>query len=1146
MKSGRTSSNTIALIVRIMCLWYVMALAAIDCGAGERYVSSSKLAQGSWIKVSVAETGIHFISKRQLASWGFPDVDKVGVFGYGGKRLDDYLDPTVYIDDLPRVQCLRFPEGIYFFATGPQEIKTDVRGHSFYISNPFSNYGYYFLSDTYTEEEEPIIKTTGYDSVDNGASASFFTCVLQHEIDRYSPGETGHYMVGEDLKYTPSRTFGFDLTDMVDNGDISVGASVMTNLSSGASWSLEISTGESNTVAVPTTPTDDNIHGNTTTTWITVKGSHGGTLNATVSLDAISNQVRNAFLDWIAVNYTRKIRLPDNGRPTLIFTTFSQRVALENAKENTVVWDVTDPLDILQLNISDPAAENTVNFSTPLQGERRYVAFNTGQGNSFPSPLLVGKVANQNLHSIDDVDMVIFTTTQGETAAEKLAVHRSTANGLNVKVINQQQVFNEFSSGVPDVNAFRKLMKLLWDRASTSGSRRPRYVLLMGRGSFDNRRITAATANLPYELMPMWQTDEGIDDNYSYPTDDIIAILDDYSGRNMATDTLNVSVGRLPVTTKEQALLMVDKIIAYDIDSPLGNWRNKAVFIADDDDRGIHMEQTEAMISNIEGSEQNRLLTEKIYLDAYEYVNGIAEDARKEFYRLLDEGAVWVNYVGHANTSALSGEGILRYADMDELYLRTLPFIYAATCDFMRWDASDLSGAEMLAATRGGGVIGAISATRPVYIARNGELTAAMGSLLNRRNESGENLTTGELLMKAKNYLGHDDNKLRYALLGDPAMKLKMPENKVVIDSIDGKPTDMVNDDIVVKGNQRFVITGHIENTATGNVETDFYGKVSLHIFDAEESVTTHAHGNNGVNFSFQKHGTRLFAGNDSIKGGYFSATVILPPEIADNYANARLVVYAADEDMDKDASIVENNFYVYGMDESAVNDTIPPVIEEMYLNHPSFIDGKVVNASPVLMARISDNYAINMSLAGIGHWMSLSLDNGTSTFADVSNYYEAETVNNGFLSYPLENLEDGAHTLTLRVWDAAGNSAECSINFYVDTYAPIHVYDIYADNSPATASANFYLVHDRPDANLKVELMIYDIMGRAVWSNTSVGKADRYTTAPISWNLTDNSGHRVARGIYLYRAVVKEAGNDNVTGQAVVTPTKKLAVTSR
>ncbi|MDE6134410.1 MAG: hypothetical protein K2F79_02410, partial [Muribaculaceae bacterium] len=229
------------------------------------------------------------------------------------------------------------------------------------------------------------------------------------------------------------------------------------------------------------------------------------------------------------------------------------------------------------------------------------------------------------------------------------------------------------------------------------------------------------------------------------------------------------------------------------------------------------------------------------------------------------------------------------------------------------------------------------------------------------------------------------------------------------------------------------------------------------------------------------------------------------------------------------------------GYDESAPADNTPPVIESLVLNHSSFKNGGTVNDSPMLIASIRDDIGINVSTAGVGHQM-LAIIDGTRTYADLSNFYTpaGDGTPSGVINYPFENLQPGAHTLQLRVWDTSGNPATADLRFYVEQNLAPKIYDVYTDSNPASEQASFYLSHDQPDAMATVTVSVYNLIGRPIWSSSVTGKSDMFTTVPITWDLTDGAGRRVSRGIYIYRATI------TTDGQTFETASKRIAVTAR
>lgn len=1105
----------------------------------DTYAQNSALSSGKWVKISVSQTGLHLITYAELSSWGFTDHSKVHVYGYGGNRISDVMDKHGYIDDLPVVPSASTSRGIVFFATGPVKWNKLGTGNFNHSQNPFSTVGYYFISD---REITPKPISRNGSSGDFSQAATTFTERLFHEKDLVSIGETGHLLLGEDFKYTRSQSFTFNLPDRVSDTDVWLECSFASKTLSSSSSLTFTANGttlpSSSSDLISSVTSSSYIHGKMGLTRKTFPLS-GEQLNLGITFNS-SVTVHLAYLNYIDINYTRRISLR-NGM--LTFNSPENTIKLSGASASTHVWDVTDPLDIKEMNTS--AVNGGVAWISDYSGERTYAAWD--ENASFLSTSFVKNISNQNLHALSTPDMVIFTVSSWKNQAERIAqLHRNSSDSLKVHVVVQDYVFNEFSSGMPDVNAFRKMLKMMWDRGNESSSPL-KYALFFGRGTYDNRQLTPPIQALKLKAMPIWQSEDGVSDNDSFTTDDIYALLEDNSGATINRDILCIGIGRLPVRSSAEAKDVVDKLYRYVNSSPQKAWKNQVLLVADDQDNGIHMSQTESAHRYFLSSESGQqFFYNKLYTDAYPLKGNSYPDAHDDMMKKLDEGVVWWNYVGHASTIGWTAEGLLTYTDINNLYLKQFPFLYAATCDFMRWDGQSASGAEVLQSNAFGGIIGCISATRPVYISDNALMSNAIAKHAFTRDENNRFLTLGEIHRRAKNdrILNYNDkgtlignsNKLRYALMGDPAMRLCTPEYTVRLESINGESVTP-DAQVTIMARQHATLKGAIYDRSGNKVES-FNGVISVTMYDAEKSTTSNGNGAEGSPVTFEEQGKMVYTERDSVINGEFSIKANMPSEVANNFRPAALNMYAYSTQNDDEAMGCNRDFFIYGYDETAPDDNSVPVITSLYLNHESFRNGDNVNESPMVFASFFDDQAINLSSAGIGHMITLTLD-GNKSFSDVSQYFTPDIALDaaGTIAYPIDGLTEGYHTLRLKVWDTSGNSTEQTIEFYVEPGLAPTIYDIYSDANPAHTEANFYLTHNRPDAMITVTLNVYNLMGHLIWSTTEDGRSDMFKSFPITWNLCDMAGRRVSRGIYIYKAFI------TTDGEHFSTATKKLAV---
>lgn len=1125
------------------------------------YADSSKLATGKWVKIKVTKSGMHAITSADAQKWGFSDISKLHIFGFGGAPISEKLTEDLP-DDLPQIPVVRSGGKIIFYAQGPTTWKNvDGKVNFTPVQHPYATAGYYFVTDDAKYADIAVAKAS---NVATGPATSTYTERVFHEEELVNPGETGRMLLGEDFRYNKSQTFKFSLPGYISGTNVNV----LTSFASKTMGGNSKLTFQQNGTNIPGDGTDnigavlDVAHthyawGSSVKSFVPTNGEN---LSYTVTYNP-SGTVYLARLNYIAVNYERALAL-QNG--TVAWGQHDgkaeSQLEVSGVTDETQVWDVTTSHLPTEMNVTKHDGKAV--FSPIISGSREYVAFNPSA--SFPSPTFDCKVSNQNIHGEATPDMVIISPTEFLDQARRIASMHESVDSMRVLVVDQKQVFNEFSSGTPDAMAYRKLNKMFYDRGADSKGHKLGYMLLFGNGTYDNRQLSSTVKAASYPMLLTWQSEASNDENTSFTSDDPFAVLADDSGTDFASFDLDISVGRFPVKSVSEARTAVDKLIKYVTTPNNGSWKNNVLDVADDENQAIHMKQSEetTAISKVNGG--NDYIYNKVYIDAFNAVSQGSgrtyPDARAKMFHSLSEGVVWWNYTGHASPNGWTGEGLLTSPDVsNNLFYKRLPILYAATCEFTRFDALNLSGGEKMFLNGQGGAIALICPPRLVYITQNGDLHKRVAKYTFARDAEGMPHRLGDILRWGKNdyrkatSAGHEDNNMRYFLFGDPAMRPAFAPLKIKVESINGQQLSEDNKP-EFKARQTLTFAGKVTDSKGNKV--DFNGPVIATLYDCEQSVLSHGYGDGGEEYAYLDRPNKLAVKVDTVKNGDFSFKVTVPSEILatfDNYSPSLINLYAYDNSQtssvkfnggSREAMGSNSQFYIYGYDDTVVADTIGPNIEMMVLNGEEFKDGDLVNESPLLMARVSDESGINLSSSGIGHAITLTIDDKT-TIDDLSAYFSPINTDNengsaGNINYQLSDLDPGAHTLKLKVWDVFNNSSSKTINFTVIRGMKPDLYDVYCDANPASTSANFYLKHNRPDATVTVGIDIYNLLGQLVWTATQTGRSDSGTSFPVTWNLTDMNGNRVQRGIYIYRARISTDGIQEAT------KAKKIAVTAQ
>ena len=750
---------------------------------------------------------------------------------------------------------------------------------------------------------------------------------------------------------------------------------------------------------------------------------------------------------------------------------------------------------------------------------------------SLPVPEYLYDITNQDHHADSAVDMVIIIPTSQKllSEAERLKTLHETYDSLRVRIVPADELYNEFSSGTPDANAYRRYMKMLYDRAGTEADQ-PRYLLLFGDGAWDNRMLSSGWRSLsPDDFLLCYESENSFSATKSYVSDDYYCLLDDNEGGSILKDKFDAAVGRLSARTAEEAKILVDKIYAYRTNAYAGAWQNTLCFLGDDGDQNRHMQDAEAVVSTVKSLYANYDI-KKIYWDAYTRVTSSTGNSFPDVTRLikqqLQKGALVMNYSGHGGPSLLSHEAVLRITDFGEASSLRLPLWVTAACDVAPFDGQSDNIGETAMFNKKGGSIAFYGTTRTVYASYNRlQNQSFMKYLLASKN--GRRLTIGEAAYLAKNDFvsGSTEmltNKLQYVLLGDPALTLASPTEQAVIDSINGKA---VADGIQqLKAGSKVTLKGHLPGHA------DFNGVVTITVRDIEETIVGKQNDPVATEtaFEFQDRPNTIYNGNDSVRNGQFSFSFAVPKDISYSDKTGLFLVYAVNNDKSLSAHGECESFTLTGTEDLS-NDGVGPSIY-CYLNSESFVNGSTVNATPYFYAELTDKDGINVS-GGIGHDLELIIDNDMNLTYQLNERFQYDFGDycKGKVDYVLPELSDGPHKLLFRAWDAQNNSSVAELSFVVNATQQPTLSNVICTKNPATTSTSFVISHDRAGSEVDVELEVFDTSGRLLWRKSETGIPTDHTYT-IDWDLTTGSGSRLKTGVYLYRVLISNNGSSKAS----------------
>ena len=1046
------------------------------------YADNSVLREGSWAKIRVSTTGIHRLTADVIRQAGFSDLSKVKIYGYGGaiipeKLTQDYLRKH---DDLKEIATCTVGDSKYFYAQGP--VSWDSNTATKRNRNFYSDYGYYFI----TEASDTPLACSEADLLQQATSSADAHHYL-YENDKYAWAETGR--------------------NLFDGTEIRAGQPMTVN------------------VLIPAGNTTANIQvvvSAGTTTPYTINHGNGASVNGTVEVGKDEYNKANVNAKYFTATDLASYPKDDNGATVY-------PVTISTANSSAVLR-----LDYVSANFATPATPVSLSSA------------------AYPAAQYYCNITNQNHHADTPTDIVIIIPTSQKLReqAERLAECHRQHDGMTTRIVPADELYNEYSSGTPDMTAYRRYLKMFYDKAESENDI-PKHVILFGDALWDNRIKTLSPSMYsPDDYLLTYETENSYYTVKSTAVDDYITVLQDNmtvhtdanegASRNLRFD---IAVGRIPVVQSSDAKAVVDKIIHYMTASPAGPWQNEIMFMGDDGDNNSHMANINSTADKIINSAKGYNV-KKVMLDAYEKKSTVSGDIYPEATAAVkkqqNDGALIMNYGGHASWVLLSHEKLLVLSDFANFKGSNYSLWFTAGCETVPFDGTSNTLGETALLNEAGGAIAFIGTARTVFENDNAAINDAFMSHIleyDKTNPIPTAISIGEAMRLAKNDLVKYEkdltiNKHHFTIIGDPALRLALPKDSVVIDYINETPA---NETSTLKGNSTVNVRGHIASRSGNNdIVSDFNGTANILVRDSKQTMVCRGNDKKSDTiFSYDDRLSTLYKGTCDVRNGQFAFTFKVPRDIYDDGEPGLITVYAMDPTRRTAANGECSSFTAQGW-EDINNDLVGPSIYA-YLNNPSFSNNDAVGQTPFFVAEISDKDGINTTSSSIGHNMELIIDKEAAMTYDLNEnfQFDSNSYTTGQTYYVLPPLAPGSHSLSFRAWDLLGNSNTVSLDFRVVKGMQPELYDVSVAPNPITDTATFYVTHDRQGSAATICIDIIDPSGRTVdilqWDDVFSA------TSPTTTYRWTPSG--IARGLYLYRVRVSCDGSD------FVSQTKKLII---
>lgn len=1133
--------------------WKVKRVRTMDPG-------SNPFQDGLWYKIQIVDEGIYRLDRKFFENLGIKpstiDPRSIRLFNNGGSMLPilpaglDFSDPATPtgVTPLALVENAIHVGGeadgkfdgsdfVQFYGRGTDHWTFDAAQNQFtYQKNFYTETNEYWLNINSSENGKRIVSTE--DIAPAGTQITSFVDHYHYEKDEENYQQSGLVWLARALTAGQSRTYP-------EPGDIS-SSSIFTDLDIAMPVSYTIKF--KGVLALSSVPEDHrfsvSVDGNPLGETPLFQAYTSAVLETNLDASQVSagkitatyspgNSNSQAALDWFEARYGRQLKFEDGW--LRVFSpiqsgTYTYRVETDQPAELVQIWDVTDAGRIESVPFT-AGPDGTLEFTVAAAEPRIYVIFSEENSEILMADAAISKNFSDLQNTANSADHLIITHKDFMSAAELLAEHRATHSDMKSVIVDIDDVFDEFSAGMPDPTAIRDFLRYAYYHwQPTNLNEHVRYVLLLGDGDYDYRDIKATEM---HNWIPTYQIQSDavfdrtpintreVDDAFVTINDTQVA-LDNTDGNVSYPYLVNalpdLAIGRIPCRTVEEAQAVIDKIIMTESAPEPESWKHTVTLIADDElvpsncnELVFHLKPVEFMARD-ESKIPAYWIQRKIYLTDFpaEQV-GTRIQKRTSSQAIIEQmnsGSMIVSYTGHGNPFAWAHEGAyIHREDFSKIQnFDRYFFLSIYSCNFGRFDLVENQGGGeevLLAADRGAFAL--LSATREVFAGAN---TALMNRIFEMIHQTP---TLGDAVSLSKSGSINDE---KYHLLGDPASHLPAYEQRVEYTS--GPPVRLT-------ALEKATITGRVLSES-GNPDLSYNGPILMSVYDRAPVKFYEQQCASFDTINYELPARLLYRGFTRVESGSFMINLITPKDLS--YSNARGSVIGISADGKAFLSGFSDNIIIDSSTALIIDTTGPEI--SIAIDDQNFSSGDLVPQDALIDIMLSDASGINITNT-LGHKFQLVIDKQFSYNLAEYFLYDQDSYTTGSAGVYLSGLVPGRHEAEIVAFDNANNVAKKPFSFELSERSVlseatdnIQLSEVLNYPNPLRNRTHFTFSINHTTADVRIR--VYTVAGRLIKkleSNATFG----YNS--ILWDVRDEDGDSLSNGVYLYKVTVISKEND-------------------